>query len=155
MRNCINPFMGTDEILSENHGKKEELVQVLQKVQEVEGYLSKETLAKVGKSLGVPFAEVYGVVTFYNFFKLKSGGKYLIQLCKGTACHVRGSSKLYEFLKKKLGVKDGETTKDGLFTLAPVNCLGMCSLAPCMMINEEVYSKLDEKKLDEILSSLK
>ncbi len=147
--------MGTDEILTENKGKKEELVQVLQKIQEIEGYLSRETLAKVGKELGVPYAQIYGVVTFYNYFKLKPGGKYLIQLCKGTACHVKGSVKLYEFIKKKLQIKDGETTKDGLFTLAPVNCLGMCSLAPCMMINEEVYSKLDEKKLDDVLNNLK
>lgn len=146
--------MSEKEVLSELKGKRDELITVLQKVQEKEGYLSNETLARVAEEMDIPFTEVYGVVTFYNFFKLKPGGKHLIRVCRGTACHVKGSSGLYEHLKKKLDVEDKGTTKDGKFTLSSVNCLGMCSLAPCMMIDEEVYSKLDKKKIDEIISKL-
>lgn len=144
--------MSEKEVLAQDRGK---LISVLQEVQEKEGYLTSASLAKVSKDMDIPFAEVYGVATFYNLFKLKPGGKYLIQLCKGTACHVKGSSKLFEHILKKLDVEENGTTKDGLFTVSPVNCLGMCSLAPCMMINGKVYSQLDEKKLDQILEDLK
>ncbi len=140
--------MSKEEVVSQYSGKTDELITVLQKIQDEEGYISVETMSYVAENMKIPLSRVYGVVTFYNMFKLKKGGKYLIQLCKGTACHVKGSSKLYEHLKSKLKINDHETTPDGLFTLAPVNCLGMCSLAPCMMIKGEVFSKLFDKKLD-------
>jgi NADH-quinone oxidoreductase E subunit len=147
--------MSKEEVVSAYKDKKDELITVLQKIQDEEGYISPETMGFVAEKMNIPLNQVYGVVTFYNMFKLKKGGKYLLQLCKGTACHVKGAANLYEHLKTKLKVEDGQTTADGIFTLAPVNCLGMCSLAPCMMINGEVFSKLDEKKLDEILAQKK
>ncbi|MGM5484434.1 MAG: NADH-quinone oxidoreductase subunit NuoE [Nanobdellota archaeon] len=147
--------MSKKEVLDRHEGREDELINVLQEIQEKEGYLSPKTLAYVSKHMDIPYAKVYGVATFYNFFKLKPGGKYTIQMCKGTACHVKGSSELFDHLKKKLDVEENGTTEDGIFTLSPVNCLGMCSLAPCMMINGKVYSELDKERLDSIIDDMR
>ena len=148
-------LMSRAEILKKYGDKRDELITTLQKIQDEEGYISPKAIVDVAIGMKIPISEVYGVVTFYNFFKLKPGGKYLIQMCRGTACHVKGSKELFDYLKTKLDINDDETTKDGLYTLSGVNCLGMCSLAPCMVINGQVYSNLTKQKLDDALKLLK
>ncbi|NLN97768.1 MAG: NADH-quinone oxidoreductase subunit NuoE [Eubacteriaceae bacterium] len=138
----------------ETCGKSEgNLISILQKIQEEEGYISVATMDTVSQILEIPVAKIYGVVTFYSQFRLKPVGKYLIMLCQGTACHVNGSAGIEETITEYLKIKDGETTADGLFTLENVACLGCCSLSPAMMISGETYGELNDKKVIKILKS--
>jgi NADH:ubiquinone oxidoreductase subunit E len=141
------------KILSLSKDKREELIHVLQKIQESEGYISPENIREVGKTMNIPFAEVYGVVTFYSFFKLTKNSKYTVYVCDGTACHVRGSEKLIKEIKETLKVKEGEITPDGLFSYQIVRCLGLCASAPLMKINDEVYPKLNVGDARKIIQS--
>ncbi|MDF2548213.1 MAG: NAD(P)H-dependent oxidoreductase subunit [Anaerosolibacter sp.] len=118
------------------------LISVLQEAQEIYGYLPKEILQQIGESMGIKPAKIHGVATFYTQFRLEPVGKYLISLCQGTACHVNGSKLIEEVIRSELNVDAGGTTKDQLFTLHNVACLGCCSLSPVMMINGETYGKL-------------
>ncbi len=136
-----------DDILRRYPGLREYLIPILQDVQEREGYLSQASICHVADYLGLPESKVFGVATFYNQFKLSAPGKYQIQICRGTACHVKGSLGLLETLKSELGVDEGQTTRDGLFTLEVVACLGCCSIAPAANINGEFYGRLDKKKV--------
>jgi len=134
---------------------KGSLVSVLQSAQDLYGYLPKEVIIKIAKELGEPVAKVEGVASFYTQFRFKPVGKFVIMLCQGTACHVNGSGRLFDFLSEKLGVLDGETTPDGLFTLTNVACLGCCSLAPAMMIDGRVYGNLDNVTVGKVIDDLK
>ena len=118
------------------------LITILQKAQEIYGYLPQDVIRHISEKTGVKPAKIMGVATFYTQFRLKPVGKYLIMLCKGTACHVNGSDLIERTITETLGIHDGETTEDGLFTLKNVACLGCCSLSPVMMINEETYGSL-------------
>jgi len=131
------------------------LITVLQKTQDIYGYLPKEAVSEVSKRLSIPASKVYGVATFYTQFRFEPVGKYFIQLCQGTACHVNGSEIIEKTIKEELGISDGETTSDGLFSLKNVACLGCCSLSPVMMINGETYGSLTASKVRDILSSLR
>ena len=134
------------------------LITILQKVQEIYGYLPAEAIGYVSEATGIAEAKIYGVVTFYAQFRLTPIGKYLIMLCKGTACHVNGADRIEEAIQEHLGIGDGETTADGLFTLNNVACLGCCSLAPVMMVKsaegEETYGNLSKETVKEILREL-
>ena len=143
------------EIFSEFIGKKEELIPVLQKVQEVEGYLSEEAMAEIAKFLRIPASNIYGVVTFYAQFRLHPVGKHIIKVCHGTACHVQNASEISNKLKEFLKVEDGETTQDNLFTLETVACLGCCSLAPVMMIGDETFGKLNNNDAINVINDIK
>ncbi|MBC7222283.1 NADH-quinone oxidoreductase subunit NuoE [Candidatus Bipolaricaulota bacterium] len=129
------------------------VIPLLQLVQEREGFIPPEAVRAISRYTGVSEAQVYGVATFYAQFRFQPRGKHLIRLCQGTACHVQGADVILDHLKEKLGVKEGETTKDGLFTLEVVRCLGCCSLAPVMMIDNETYGRLDRRTVDKVLSS--
>ncbi len=131
------------------------LITILQHAQEIYGYLPTDVLYHIADRVGVSPAKVMGVATFYSQFRLQPVGKYLIMLCQGTACHVNGSEKIEKAIAEELGISDGETTEDGLFTLKNVACLGCCSLSPVMMINEETYGRLTPNKAKEILRNLK
>ena len=131
------------------------LITVLQKAQSVYGYLPADVLNYIAEQMSIPAAKVFGVATFYTQFRFKPVGKYLIMLCQGTACHVNGSLMLEKTIFDTLGIKDGETTEDGLFTLKNVACLGCCSLSPVMMINDETYGSLTPQKVRDILAHLK
>lgn len=131
------------------------LISVLQKVQELYGFLPQDVLTHVAGELKIPPAKVFGVATFYTQFRFKPVGKYLILLCQGTACHVNSSQKIEQAINEELEIEDGETTKDGLFTLKNVACLGCCSLSPVMMINEDTYGNLTPDKTRKILKSLR
>ena len=131
------------------------LITILQHAQDIYGYLPTDVLYHIAEKINSTPAKVMGVATFYSQFRLQPVGKYLIMLCQGTACHVNGSEKIEKTIKDELGISDGETTEDGLFTLKNVACLGCCSLSPVMMINEETYGSLTPEKTKAILRELK
>ncbi|MFV0517048.1 MAG: NADH-quinone oxidoreductase subunit NuoE [Aminipila sp.] len=135
------------------------LITILQKAQDIYGYLSIDAINYISHQTGIKPAKIYGVATFYAQFRLQPIGKYLIMLCKGTACHVNGADHIEEAITDYLGIHDGETTEDGLFTLNNVACLGCCSLAPVMMIKstdgEETYGNLTKDSVKEVLAELK
>ncbi len=140
----------------EKYGKTEgSLITILQKAQDIYGYLPVPLLNYIALETGNKPAKVLGVATFYTQFRLEPVGKYLIMLCQGTACHVNGSAAIEEVICEELNIKEGETTEDGLFTLNNVACLGCCSLSPVMMINDETYGTLTPEKTREILASIK
>ena len=129
-------------VLDEYGDIKGSLITVLQQAQDIYGYLPTDVLYCIAERICVSPAKVMGVATFYSQFRLKPVGKYLIMLCQGTACHVNGSQRIEAAITQELGIADGETTDDGLFTLKNVACLGCCSLSPVMMINGETYGSL-------------
>lgn len=135
--------------------EKKSLITVLQEKQEELGYLPMDELYKIAEETGNSPARVLGVATFYTQFRLQPVGKYLIMLCKGTACHVNGADGLEKAICEELGIVDGGTTDDGLFSLKTVACLGCCSLSPAMMINDDTYGSLTPAKAVEILREIR
>ena len=117
------------------------------------GYLPEDAVEYVGKALDIPAAELFGVATFYAMFRLQPQGKYVVRLCRGTACHVQGSGRIGEQLQRALDVQEGNTTVDGMFTLQYVACLGCCSLAPVMMVGEDVHGRLTPEKAVAVLET--
>lgn len=145
-----------EEIISSYDGKgRDALIPILQDVQELEGYLSFDAMLKVSQKLKLPLSKVYGVASFYNQFKFKEPGKFHIQVCRGTACHVKGSLNILETLKRVLNIEVGFTTKDKLFSLEVVACVGACSLAPVICINGEYHAKLTSEKIEKIINKLR
>ena len=131
------------------------LIAILQETQDLYGYLPIDVMALISQRTGTPIATVIGVATFYAQFRLQPVGKYLIMLCQGTACHVNGSELISAAITDELGIEDGQTTEDGLFSLKHVACLGCCSLSPVMMINGKVYSSLTPDKAKKVLRTLR
>jgi NADH-quinone oxidoreductase subunit E len=144
-----------DDVIREHPSSREHLISILQDVQEVEGYLSRESINRIAEYLHLPPSKVYGVATFYNQFRLSKPGKIQIQVCRGTACHVKGSLNLLDSLKLLLGVEVGGTTKDGLFTLETVACVGGCSIAPVITANGKFFGRLDKKKLADLVEKFR
>lgn len=130
------------------------LITILQNAQEIYGYLPVDVILHISQRTGIKVTKIMGVATFYSQFRLEPVGKYLIMLCQGTACHVNGSLQIEKTINEYLGIKDGETTADGLFTLKNVACLGCCSLSPVMMINDETYGSLTPEKAISIFKEL-
>ncbi len=128
------------------------LMPVMQKAQEIFGYLPEDVQRYIAKALDIPASDVYGVATFYAQFNLEPKGKYIISVCMGTACYVKGSQQVLDKLEEVLGVPAGHTTPDGLFTLNATRCLGACGLAPVIMINEDVYGRLTPDQVPDIIS---
>ncbi len=147
--------------ISEKYEKDSgKLLGVLEDIQKIEGYLSPETIKNVSEVLNIPLTKVYSTVTFYSFFNLKPVGKHIITVCMGTACHVKGATKILEMLEDLLGVRAGESTSDGKFlittsdrnfTLNTARCFGACSMAPVIMIDGKVYGYINAEKLPKIL----
>ena len=131
------------------------LIAILQETQDLYGYLPIDVMELISQRTGTPIATVIGVATFYAQFRLQPVGKYLIMLCQGTACHVNGSELISAAITDELGIEDGQTTEDGLFSLKCVACLGCCSLSPVMMINEDTYGSLTPDKTKKILKELR
>ena len=131
------------------------LIQVLHRAQKIFGYLPLEVQHFVARELNVPLAKVFGVVTFYNFFRLEPIGDHIVNMCLGTACHVKGASEIIKALEKELGVKVGGTTADRFYTLSTARCFGACGLAPVLMLDEEVYGRLNPQKAVQILRDMK
>ncbi|MEF9918562.1 MAG: NADH-quinone oxidoreductase subunit NuoE [Eubacterium sp.] len=148
-------FEALDSVLDEYANVAGSLITILQKAQECYGYLSPDLMLYISQMTATPVAKIYGVATFYTQFRLKPIGKHLIMLCQGTACHVNGSKLIEEAVFEHLGIKEGETTGDGLFTVENVACLGCCSLSPVMMIDNETYGQLTKEKAVNIINEIK
>lgn len=141
-----------DALIENYRGKKGAMIPLLQEVQNLEGYLSRNTMQYLADSLNLPAAEIFGVATFYSMFRLKPMGRHIIRICKGTACHVSGANGILYSLRENLDLADGEeTTKDMNFTLLEVACLGCCSLAPVIMIDDQTFGKLTPEAIPGIL----
>ena len=138
--------------ISENKDMDGALIPVMQKAQELFGYLSLETMELISERLDVPVSEIYGVATFYALFSLTPKGEYVISVCTGTACYVKGAQLVLDEVKNQLGIGSGETTKDGKFSIQDTRCLGCCGLAPVMMINNDVYGRLEPADVKDILA---
>jgi len=136
-------------------GRRETLIPLLQAMQERFGFLPEDALGAIGKHLGVSAAKVYGVATFYNQFRLQPVGTHTIKVCRGTACHVRGSKLLLDTLSGELGVRPGDTTPDGEFTLETVACLGACSIAPVVTVNEDFHGALQPRDVGKLVKQYK
>lgn len=158
MCNCQR--MGTDEqvksfelVLEENKGNRTNIMVVLQKTQEIFGYIPEMSLKIIAESLGIPESEIYGIITFYSQFTLTPKAKYNIDVCLGTACFVLGAQEIMDKILAKLNVKVGEMTSDGKWIVTSCRCLGCCGLAPAITINGEVYGKLKPEDVDKIIDS--
>jgi NADH-quinone oxidoreductase subunit E len=127
------------------------LIMILHELQNQHGYVPRPMALEVGKALDVPLARIYEVLTFYNYFKLESPGRFVVSVCTGTACHLKGAGKLVDEFRKLLGVNEGETSSDGEFHLQSVRCLGCCGLAPVVTVNEQVYGKVAPQDCGSIL----
>ncbi len=155
----VIPFNGTKEqeaqlyaVLEEHKDVRGALMPVLQKAQEIYGYLPIEVQTIVAKELGISLEEVYGVVTFYSQFSLMPKGKYNVSVCLGTACYVKGAGDVFDRLAQKLELKSGECTEDGKFSIEACRCIGACGLAPVLTVNEDVYGKITVDDIDDILN---
>lgn len=131
---------------------KGELIAILHKAQHIFGYIPRDVQLFVARKLGMPGAEVYGVVSFYSYFSTQPGGKHTISCCMGTACYVRGANKILEAIKEKLGIDSNEVTEDGLFALKDIRCVGACGLAPVVMVDDKIYGRVKEEDIDNILN---
>ncbi len=152
------PFNGTPEqearlkeVINESKHDKSLLMHVMQQAQLIYGYLPFEVQVMIAEGMDIPLEKVYGVSTFYAQFALSPSGKYSISVCLGTACYVKGSQDVLNKICEKLGIEPGECTPDGLFSIEACRCIGACGLAPVMMINDDVYGRLDASQVDGIL----
>jgi len=127
------------------------LISIMHKAQDLYGYLCRDAMDEVALTMNIPTAHIWGVATFYHYFKLKKPGKHVIAVCLGTACYIKGSGEILESLKEELKVNIGETSADGIFTLEEARCLGACGLAPVMMIDGKIYGSLTPKKALDVL----
>ena len=134
--------------------EKDNLISMLEEIQEKYGYIPKEAQIELSEYLGIPMAEIYGVITFYSRFTLEPKGKHTISVCFGTACFVKGSKKIMDRLTERLKIEPGKTTDDGLFSIDETRCVGACGLAPVFTVNGEVYGKATVQKLDQVLDEL-
>ena len=149
-------FRKAIEILKKHKHQKNKLIPILQEIQDEYLYLPQEVVSMVANAINSSVAEVYGVASFYTHFTMQPKGKYIIKVCDGTACHVKGSGKLVDSLHKKLNLDaKNNTTPDMMFTVETVSCLGACGLAPVMVVNEEVHGAMDDQKVDQLLQELR
>ena len=148
-----NILQQIQKVVEATNGQTGAPIRVLQQVQELVGYLPPEVLEVVSKEMRIPLSELYGITSFYSFFSMVPKGKYVIQVCLGTSCYVKGGQKIIDSLNKGFGLESGSTTPDGKFSLETVRCLGCCGLSPVLAINEDIHRKVKPSKLKEILSS--
>ena len=156
------PFTLTEEfkakaahICAKYPRKDAALIPLLQELQRASGYVAEDAMDALAKYLELPYARVKGVVTFYTMFNRAPAGKYHLQVCRNISCHMAGAPGLLEALRAKLGIAEGETTKDGMFTLSAVECLGACGAAPVMQVNEDYFESLTAEKLDALIEDFK
>ena len=144
-------FRELEEYINNMKTTKGALIEILHKAQEIFGYLPRDVQLFVARKLGIPGAEVFGVVSFYSYFNLKPMGKHTISVCMGTACFVRGADKIINKMKSSLGIESNEMTEDGVFSLKDVRCIGACGLAPVILVDDKVYGRVKEDEVEEII----
>lgn len=144
-----------DTVLAKYPNHEESLIAILHGVQDIIGYISEDAVKYITEKTGIASSRIMGVASFYAGFRLKPVGKYRVMVCTGTACHVNGSERIGDTVKRVLGIEAGDVTADGLFSWEEVACLGCCSIAPAMMINDRAYGNLTQQKVGEIINSLK
>ncbi len=154
MTNVSEIKQKTKQIIKKHNRDKSALIAVLQDIQEAFNYLPKEALKTASDTMKVPMSRVYEAATFYTAFSLKPRGKNIVKICKGTACHVRGAAILQDRFETTLGIKPGETTKDGKFSLETVNCVGACALGPVVVINTDYHGQVTINKVDKIIKKI-
>ena len=151
---CCKSHQGTSggysEVIRSFERKPGNLIPALHAVQAAAGYLSEEAMLEVAEWLNVPVSDVYGTATFYTLFATKPKGKYIVRLCDSPPCHIEGSNAIMAAITEELGIKPGETTEDGNFTFEIVSCLGLCGVAPAIMVNEDVYGNLSPEMIGDI-----
>lgn len=138
-------------IIEKYRGNKDALISILQDIQAEHNWLPKEIIAEVSEKLNIPLIDIYGVTTFFKAFRLKPRGKYLITVCLGTACHVRGAPRILREFEKKLHINIDETTPDNMFTLETVQCLGCCAIGPIVVVNGEYHGGVTLSKVDSLV----
>ena len=146
----MNPAI-VDKILDRYKRKKSALIGILQDTQAEYNYLPQEALLHIRESLKIPLTQIYGIASFYRSFSLKPRGRHIINVCLGTACHVRRAVRILEEIERNLGIKSGQTTRDSMFTLETVNCLGACALGPLIVVDEQYYGKMTPSKAKRVL----
>ena len=147
---------GIDPVLERfEEASQDALIPILQRVQEAEGYLSQEAIAAIGRHLGLPASKIYGVATFYNQFRFKPRGRHHLIVCRGTACHVKGSAKVLDEISHELDLAPGDTTRDGAFSLETVACMGACGLAPVVNVDGEFHASSTPKTVARMISELR
>ena len=148
--------MTTKEIVEKHGNKRENLLQILHDIQNQNpaNYICKEDIYELSKEMKIPVSEIKGTASFYTMFSFTPRGKYVIRVCESPPCHILGAQTIFEAIESELCVKVGETTDDGLFTLEGTSCLGVCGVAPAIMINDEVYGNLNEEKIYKILGQI-
>lgn len=144
-----------NEAIAQMRDQKGSLMPIMQRAQEIYGYLPEEVQKMIADKLDIPLEKVYGVATFYSQFNLAPKGKYQISVCLGTACYVKGSGDILKKFSDRLGISTGECTEDGKFSLDACRCVGACGLAPVIMVNDKVYGRLTEDDVDKILDEYK
>ncbi|MFQ6066867.1 MAG: NADH-quinone oxidoreductase subunit NuoE [bacterium] len=148
----MNPVI-VDEIIDRYKRKKSALIGILQDVQAEYNYLPKEALLRVRESLNIPLTQIYSIASFYKSFSLKPRGEHIINVCLGTACHVRGAVRILERIESDLRIKSGQTSRDSMFTLETVNCLGACALGPLMVVDGQYHGKMTPGKVEKVLKN--
>lgn len=152
MRSNEEMFAELDEFIDSVNCNENELIAILHRAQSIFGYLPMVVQRHIARKLGVNVNKVYGVVTFYSFFTMEPKGEYVISICLGTACFVKGSDKILERVENILNIKNGETTPDGKFSITTLRCVGACGIAPVMLVNDTTYGNLEPSNVDEILA---
>lgn len=144
-----------NRVLDQFSGKAEELIPILQKVQEEFGYIPEDKMLDIARFVRVPESKVFGAATFYAQFRFTPIGRNQVMVCRGTACHVKGAPLIQEAIERKLGIREGETTGDGEYSLESVACIGCCSLAPCIMVNKKVEADMTPNKVEKLFAPAK
>ncbi len=153
MRTNEEMFQELDEFIASLNYDEKELIAILHRAQGIFGYLPMNVQSHIARKLNINVAKVYGVVSFYSFFSMVPKGEYVISICLGTACFVRGSGKILERVEELLNIKNGETTPDGKFTITTLRCVGACGLAPVMQINDKTYGNITPEDVEGILAT--
>ena len=154
MSEDLSEYSKIDNIMKNHSWEESALISILHEIEDLYNYLPDWALRHISEKLNIPMIQVYGVASFYDAFHLKPRGKHLIRVCKGTACYLRGATQVFEALERELGIKEGETTRDQRFSLQSVHCLGVCALAPVVLIGERYFDKTSPTKLRSVLKKV-
>lgn len=144
-----------ESLIKKYPSKEAAILEILHTVQKTKNYITEQDINWISENFSIPYSRLKSVLTFYTMYNLKKTGKYHIQICRNISCHMSGSERIKKYIEKKLNIKEGEVTEDGMWSLSAVECLGSCGTSPVMMINETYYENLTEEKIDKIIEEIK